>query len=480
MNGRIGAIVTVFCLLTGWVGQAEPVWAQSTVGDQLSDLLDRLPESNARISAKVIDASDGRVIYERNADQGLIPASTQKALVMAVALEQLGGEFEFVTRFGMIGPHLVVIGAGDPGLGDPRLAEAAGEEITTVFDRLADALLKRGVTRIDGDLVLDESIFDRQGVHPSWEPSDLPRWYAAPVGALNLNDNCLDFTVWPGTSSGDGPGWSVNPPNEFARVINDMRTANHGTPVIHRPGDEFAFQLSGKCSRRGALQPVSVPDPGLLFGSALCTHLKFRGIDIAGDLVRTSKQVDRSQFETILEHRTGLANVLRRIGWNSQNMFAECLLKRLGYEWSRSAGRSDPVGSWESGRSAIMDGLRRLGISGESLSMADGSGLSRDNRVSAGEMVAVMQRMLEHNERSLFLASLSGSHGEGRLARRMSTVNGTVYAKTGTIRGVRAIVGVIESGTGEWYCFSFIFNNIKRKSKPFNDLIDRACEILGT
>ncbi|NOT02345.1 MAG: hypothetical protein HOP29_17190, partial [Phycisphaerales bacterium] len=213
----MGQSVTVNWVLAAWVsagmvsgwcpparGDAESAVRAEAIARHVGEIVRRVDRDRAAVSIVVADLADGRSLGAGYATTPLIPASIQKQLVMAAAIDQLGPGFSFRTVVGTYGRDVVVVGDGDPGLGDPRLCQAAGEEPTAVLNRWADALKRSGVSVVEGDLVVDESIFDGQWVHPSWEPNDLPKWYAAPVGGLNLADNCIEVTAFP---SGGRVGW---------------------------------------------------------------------------------------------------------------------------------------------------------------------------------------------------------------------------------------------------------------------------------
>ena len=173
-----------------------------------------------------------------------------------------------------------------------------------------------------------------------------------------------------------------------------------------------------------------------------------------------------------------LAPVLARTGKNSQNLFAECLTKRLGYERARRQGRPDPQGTWANGSAALAEFLSTCRPRSTGARLVDGSGLSRDNRASAADFVAVLETMHRHRQRKLFVDSLAIAGQDGSLRKRMRDLPGAVYAKTGYLRGVRTLSGYAVTPQGRWRAFSVLFNGIKGSTAPFNDLHDKVCRIL--
>ena len=461
---------------------------QSTQPLELSARIDALFRSLANRSVRsavvVRDASSGAIVFSANASTPMIPASNQKLFVLAAAVDVLGPAFEFRTVFALRGKDLVVIGDGDPGFGDPRLCDETECSVTAVFKRWADALIRMGYADGSGDIIIDETLFDDQTTHPSWEADDLQRWYAAPVGALNLHDNCIQVSVWPNGASGAAPFWSITPPASGIEIVNRARSERSGVPVISRRDPSFQFVISGSCGSHVDLAPVAVPDPGGFFADVLSTALTRVGISLSGRIRRERVRNDDgslpSDVRIIADHRTSLKDVLARIGKNSQNLFADCLVKRLGYEHMRRAGHKPARGSWISGAAAITAFLNRCGIDTTGLVLADASGLSRDNRATAAQISAVLLHMSQHADRALFMDNLAVAGRDGSLRKRMGDLAGRVAGKTGTLRGVTALSGYATDPAGRRFVFSTMFNGFTGGSAPYKRIQDDLCRLLVT
>lgn len=453
------------------------------VGRKFLSRLQALRTPDVETGALIVDLSSGEVLLDHQSDTPLVPASNQKLFVMAAAVDLLGPEFTFRTMLAVRGRDVIVIGDGDPGFGDPRLAEANGHPISRIFERWADALKCAGRRRLEGDLILDESLFDAQTVHPSWDPRELDHWYAAPVGALNLNDNCLEFIVWPSGPIGAPPNWRVVPELEGLALVNRARGGGKGTPAIGRVADLDTYVLTGSCPRRSTLQSVAVHDPGMLFGNSLRTVLARCGVRIDGALRRERVRLANGELPsdvTILaDHTTPLTDVLSRIGKDSQNLFAECLAKRLGYEHLRRSQHPDPVGSWPAAADAMRDFLQRRSIDATGLVLADASGLSRDNRATAKQFVGILYVMQDHPHKDLFFDALAIAGRDGSLRKRMRDVEGEVIGKTGTLRGIKSLSGCVTNPDGRSYALCTIFNGFKGSSAPYKSLQDDLCRMLS-
>jgi PBP4 family serine-type D-alanyl-D-alanine carboxypeptidase len=475
------ASLTALASLTLLLGSApaappnKPV-AKSAL-DKLDDILTDSRQKGVQIGVSVVDLSSGKVIYAKNPDQPLIPASNMKLVVMAAAIEQLGENYQFETILGIRGKDLVIIGGGDPTLGDERLSQKRGEKITAVMLRWADQFKKAGVKQIPGNIVVDDSMFDRKFIHPNWPADQFESWYEAPIGALNFNSNCIDVSVRPTTAKKAASVDSI-PANSFVSVKNKTITGGKHTASIRRAKDHDTIVISGTVARADRLGPVTVRDPGLFTGSTFKTILASRGIAVGGSVVRERvRNADGSlpaSFHKVVTHRSPLSAALARAGKDSLGMMAEALIKMLG---CKQCG----VGTWEAGRTGVEAFLAKAKVSTGQFKIDDGSGLSRQNRLSARAMTDVLRYMYARPgggfkalRESLALAGIDGT-----LDNRMrgSVAKGRVFAKTGYINGVRTLSGYIRTASDRWLAFAFFYNQAPA-TRPISNLQDRACELL--
>jgi D-alanyl-D-alanine carboxypeptidase/D-alanyl-D-alanine-endopeptidase (penicillin-binding protein 4) len=138
-------------------------------------------------------------------------------------------------------------------------------------------------------------------------------------------------------------------------------------------------------------------------------------------------------------------------------------------------------GSAKTGAKVVGDFLRRLGVPEEEFAIADGSGLSRENLVTPAAFCALLKGMAKSPHIDVFKASLPTPGEKGTLAGRMKTAptNGRVWAKTGSIGGVRSLSGYIQSRDKELFAFSFIVNNDQSEGTRANRLQDEACRLIA-
>ena len=425
------------------------------VAARLSAVVAKLP-AQTQVGLVVVDVSSGQHWFDHLPRTPLKPASVLKLFVTAAALEQFGPDFRYETSAYAQGGELVVIGAGDPSLGDRRVAEHAGLPLDFPFDRWADALKARGLERVER-IVLDDSIFDRQWRHPDWPPDQATAWYQAPAGALNCNDNCVDTRI---VRKGREITLILHPELPASFVENSLRVGTKQRPLVRRSADRDVFEFDGTVTKSTYLGPVSALRPTVFFGHALKQTLLSRGIEVPGDVVRREGTLQSLEGETPLyTHVTPLPTVLWRCNTFSQNMFAECLLKSL-VAYTPEGRRTGQAGSWELGTRRERVVLGGMGVDMSGAVLRDGSGLSHDNRVTAEQVVAVLVSMAHHRHAAVFADSLAVPGEPGSMLRRYTdpVLVGRLRGKTGTIDGVRALAGYVTRPDGTRLAFALLCN----------------------
>jgi len=392
----------------------------------------------------IVGEVGGEELYALQAGRARTPASNQKLLTAALALETLGRDFRFRTVFGRT-PRgaLVVVGDGDPNFSG-RFFEDDPEKVLRM---LARDLKKHGLERVEDGVLLDVSRFDGEIRHPDWPADQLDKWYCAPVAALVYNDSCWDVTVGPGARPGVPAIVRVAPALAPPRVLNECRTVaagkRHVVHVAHRDGGILVDGTVVETSH-GFTTHLAVKEPALFFGHALRAALVAEGVPVEGG-VRTG---EAAKMDELLVYKSGLRRTLKVMLTNSQNLYAECLFKRAG------------GGSFAGGAAA----LRAID---EGIEARDGSGMSAKNRVTPRALYRVLQRWADE---PLFVESLAAG-GEGTLRRRYRHLGERLRAKTGYIRGVSALSGYVEGG-GTRYVFVVLCNGpAMRHARKLQDLV---------
>jgi len=404
-----------------------------------------------KVSVKAVDLSTGRTIFASRETRPLIPASNMKLIVTAAAVDRWGANYAFVTYLARKGKDLVLIGSGDPGFADPALQVKYNQDPTTVFRNWARTVKRSGIRKV-ANVIVDDTIFDRQFIHRDWPKNQLNRTYTPPVGGLNLWENLASVKKHGRTSNGQlkllvEPWISYLPKNK--RPPDSYRQVwVSGGP---KSGDGYAG---------GVNSSTGVDDPGIFFGSVFKAVLAKQGISVTGDVLRRSVTNAHGQLDpdviVLDQASTKLTDIIGRANKLSRALCAESLLKRLGAKPGRQ-------GSWSSGISAVWEFLKDVPSENlDQYAIYDGSGLSRKNRISPALIVDVLRYMHKGHDAEAFRNSLSIWARDGTLRKRSkkSVLAGRVFAKTGYIRGVACLSGYLQTKRGRWIAFSILMNEV--------------------
>ena len=450
---------------------------------KLDDVLRRGQTGPAKYTARVIDLESNCELYAVDTDAPFMPASNGKIAVSAATLDFFGSDHTFKTWLAIDGEDLWLIGTGDPGVGDNAIAKKSGGTTMTVLDEWADALKRRGVTKLSGNLYYYDREVDDELVHPTWSKGYITDWYAAPISGLNFNNNCIDITVKP-TAEGQPVEYAIIPPTKRVgvRVRNKVTTGRGDTPDADREIDANVFTITGATTRPMEVKSEAITEPAPFFADALRTHLESKGITIAGETKRAAAplggKLEPSKSKLVAVHETKMADAISRINKQSQNNFAEGFIKILGHAYAKKHGRNEP-GSWKNGSEAVLAFLKKNSIDTTGIAIVDGSGLSRDNRVTSRMISDVFRVMWRHKEKETFFNSLTVGGVDGTIAKRFDDLKGRVHAKTGFIGGVRSLSGYVQNDDGKWLIFSIIYNGFRGSADPYEDMQDNAVRVLA-
>jgi D-alanyl-D-alanine carboxypeptidase/D-alanyl-D-alanine-endopeptidase (penicillin-binding protein 4) len=477
------------------------VVAEAGLESQVTHLLGGADLGKAEISVLIRDLNTGRTLVDLNPDQPMIPASNMKLITTAAALYQLGAEFTFTTRLQLMPgspqvaqggpddpaaaepardrPSLVIRGDGDPAFGDPiLLAQAGYDNVDDFLDLWIQAIEDTGIEHFDA-LLIDDRIFDQQFVHPDWPDYDLPRRWCAQVAGLTFYNNVMDVHPIPAAQIGSAPTIELYPYQPNLRTLNRATTKKIDDFQLDRkPGtNQFIFRGSVRYRRSSPFQ-VTVHDPPMFFADYFKHRLKKAGIQV-DRVERCASDARFSQAQTLHAVHTTLPGVLDRTNQDSQNLFAESLLKRMGHQLTSAPG------SYQNGTAAVRMFLRdTLGGRLAAVQVADGSGMSRNNLLTARLLVDLLEMMYRDEERgATFTASLSHAGHNGTLQKRLKDLDAQVYAKSGYLGKsagyASALSGYLVLQEGERprvYAFSMIFNGFTTTNTKIKNLQD---EILG-
>ena len=451
--------LSVLITLAGSIGPAQ---AQK---QQVLQLLAQHPKTTFAIH--VCQADTGRTILDYQGDKPMIPASNMKLITTATAVDVLGADYVYETVAGLLGNNLVVIGSGDPLIGDPDLAEEKTRDPVQIFRKIQAALEQQKISRISGDLLIDNFLFDDQRYHPSWSLAESNKSYAAQVSALNFYNNCVDFTLKPSGGAGAAVRYSLFPDTTYVTVTNRGKTTITGTQTAWASRDLNTNQITLRgLTKFEHVLTVAIERPSAYFGHILAEHLLAHDIKISGQLkiigVCDAQRKPPADLKVLAAYQTPLAEVLIRANRDSENMVAECLFKTAGAHYRLNNDIKPAQGSWRSGRDAAEAFLTKLGVNPAQFTIDDGSGLSPKNQVSPKCLTAILKHMHQHPGTTIFRDSLATpSSGTLKNNRRFQEqqYEGRIFAKSGYINQVWALSGYARRADGSWLAFSIIANN---------------------
>ena len=444
---------------------AAPVRAD--LSSRISHIVNRPSQRNVVFGINIVKASSGGSVYSLNGGRAMPPASNMKIVVTAAALKYLGADWWYETRVGLCGDSLVVIGSGDPLLGDRATDARYGRAPDWIFADIAAALKRAGRTSLKG-IVLDTGVFDDELVHPNWPVEQLNKWYACEVCGINYNDNCVDITV---RNKGGVIDVSVEPKTGFLDIINNVSATERqkGAVGAYRTSRLNTVVLKGRCRRQQGPFSVAIERPAAFFGYLLAERLAEKGITVAGAIVERPVR-DGEVVATLSTYRTSVADCIRRSNKNSLGLAAEALFKTI----AACRGGDGRGGSWRGGRKAVSEYLESVGVKSDKLFLDDGSGLSRENRLTAEAITAVFLDVYNGPHRRLYMDSLARGGVDGTIAKYFNNekYKGRIIGKTGYIKGVKSFSGYASADNGD-YIFSVLTENANGKTrKAINDIVE--------
>lgn len=413
----------------------------------------------ARVGVEVLDPATGKLLVRIRADEMFNVASNVKLVTAAAALSQLGPEFRMktvlyatATKGQLVQGDLYLKGFGDPSLTERDLW------------LMADRLYERGIRRVQGGLVLDESYFDAERLAPLFGDKRTDLWFRPPCGPLSLNSNQVAVRVLSADQAGEPARVLVRPSSSYLRLVNKTLTVGAGRRSwvkiqTRAEASATVVEVSGRVrlGYQGQSFRRRIEDPGLLTGMTLLDVLQRRGIKLGRPQVSRGQLPPRAR-PLVAHYSQPLAVVLRAVSKHSNNFVAEQIVKVMGAEV-----HGEP-GTWAKGLRSIQSYLAALKIMPGQYVMKNGSGLYDATRFSPSQLVRVMREAaFNFKFGHEFLAALPLSGVDGTLGHRFLGTGAERYvrAKTGSLANVVALTGVAgASGRRGFLLFSVCINEL--------------------
>jgi len=393
---------------------------------------------------KIVSLENNKTLYAYNSQKLLMPASTNKLYTCAAALHYLGNNHTFKTRVLKNKNNLVLKGGGDPDLTINQL------------DSLAITVSKN-IKKVD-TLYLDDTLLDSLNYGEGWMWDEGPWWYAAPIGALSVNDNCIDFYVEPG-DIGSPADISYFPETSYITFENNSITVNDTLDFNKLEIDRDwvtsgnNFSVSGEIidtTKRDTLYR-NIYDPSLFSGTIFRQLLNEHGI-IVKQLSR--KTQDLTDYKELTVHYSDSLIVSAKNLMNeSDNLTAELFVKTIG-------ALDTLPGTWEAGLDSVKSFLaEQVKIDTSNIRLADGSGVSRYTLTNSDQLISLLSWVYNSKHKNDFISTLpGGGWPKSTLEKRLIEEGGRVRAKTGGLSGARNLAGYIDSPKYGTVAFSILMN----------------------
>ncbi len=434
----------------------------------LIDLVDSLTRDSAFSMAHwgvlIMDPEVADTIVSINAGKLFMPASNQKLITGAAALDLLGPEYTWqtpvllrgVTQGGTFRGDIVMVGSGDPSWSDAMRDDNA----LAAFAPIADALSARGIRRVIGRIVAEGDAFPDSPLGFGWAFDDLDLAYSAGADELMLNENFFRVVVTAGSRAGAAAAARVEPDIGFPNVDvlartrsrDDTITADTAPLTVLFDSTATRLVVRGTIPLGDSSRIVrAYRQPNDAVRAALQTTLRARGIRFTAGAASSA----RANVDTLLVMVSPpLRDVHVRMQKPSQNQIAEVLFKTIAREQTG-------VGSADSARAVIERQLALWGISDREVAVRDGSGLSRHDYVSPRAIVRLLTVMQSHPAFDAFYTALPVAGVDGTIENRMrrTPAQGNLRAKTGFVDKARSLSGYVNTVDGHQLVFSILCNN---------------------
>lgn len=454
----------VFLLVTGFLLLDAGIVAQA-VSQRLQNAFAAFEKDeqlkHAISSLYVIDAKTGQVIFDKNSQIGLAPASTQKIITSVTAFELLGREYRYETNLGYVGEivsgklkgDIIVKPSGDPTFGSWRWLGTSEE---TLLKKFVNSIVQRGIKDILGSVDIIKSNWSTQFFPDGWIVQDIGNYYGAGSVALNWRENQFEVFLKSGDAIGDSVKITGYKPELFSQsYISEVRSAKkvsgdnayiYQNPNVIRgtiPVGENKFVISG-----------SMQMPSREFQNTFGAELLSAGIDLnAPNMSKFNYDID--SFKTIYTHYSpSLDSIIYWFNKKSINLYGEALIKTFAYE-------KQGFGSTDSGVAIVKKFWKEKGLDEDELNIYDGSGLSPLNRVTTHAQVEILKYAKTKDWFPYFLKSLPEYN--------------SMTMKSGTISDVKGFCGYHKAKDGKEYIFSFLVNNYSGKS---SQLVGKMYKVL--
>ncbi len=453
----------------------------------IKNLRDDIDMKNAGIGFFAVDVNTGEVLSELNSDLALTPASTQKLITTATALEILGPDFVFETKIEYTGQidksthildgNIIIKGGGDPCLGSKYFEETKTHNFLNIW---TDAISEKGIKHINGQVIADARYYGYDIVPSTWAWEDMGNYFGAGACGLTIFDNF--YTIYFNTSKNIGGTTriiKIEPKIEGLTFDNQVKSEaiySDRSYIFGAPYTYFRYiKGSLPLNKKNFKVKGSIPDPAYFTATTLKEKLKLNK-NIGAGVATTFRKSPELEIADSLKHTLictskspKLKEIIKKTNFRSINLFAEHLykqsqLKQCNFNIKRI------------NKHFVREFWAKKGVKPGGMNIYDGSGLSKYNTITTKQLAAVLMYMKTKSKNTeVFYNSIPIVGREGTVKRicKGTSAENNMRAKSGSIRNVRAYAGYAKTKSGRDIAFSLIINNYNGKSSSAKKKLER-------
>lgn len=464
-NSRLLLVLVIYLLH----GQSSN--AQKSAGEKL---FNNAIFKHTSVGLSLRDVSTGAEALAFNSEKLLAPASTLKLITSLSALSILGTDFTFSTTLGYTGTiehdgtligNIIIVGGGDPSLGGK--ADRSQYDLDSWLQSVVNAIKQKGITCIDGDVIVDSKIFANQNIPDQWNHNDIGNYYASGAWGFNINENLYQIYFKNNIKSGHPAQVSRTAPQlSFLNLDCQVITAAPGTgdnAYIYGDPKNPTRVIRGTIPASSSEFVIkgSLPYPPLNAAQLMVDKLTSANLKVGG---RATVNIPYQKLHAIIEWESALlSNMVKLANRHSINIYCDAMLRIVGTE-----EKGD--GSINSGLSAINKHLASIGLDTDQIILKDGSGLAVENKITPALMTAFLTKKKEEfQSKVLQWIPQVGKEGTVKSLLAGQSAAKHFFLKSGSIEGVQSYSGFVKAKSGKTYAISLMVNNYTcsyRELKP--------------